>query len=643
MSGSLFTALTALQANQDWIDVVGNNLANANTRGFKSASVTFSDLFSQNLRAATGPNGSLGGRNPVQIGSGVRVGTIARNFAQGTLTETGRTFDLGINGRGFFALLGAQGQVYTRVGSFGLDAERNLVDLRTGYSVLSASGDAIQLDVDSLFPPKATETVGLSGNLPKEVTGPLAEVLTGAEGLTHGFPAVLTGDQAGPFTIPAGESRTMSVTISGGAPQQVTIAGTGSPITAATIAAAIDALDDVSATVDSNGFVQLSTDRVGEDVSIKVTPGPAGSDLAGMLGLSTALVSGSESPLSPTTTLNDLPANVTDYQTGDVIEISGVDTDGTPVNASFVYGVDGTTVDEFVSFIDGLYADARVSLDAEGRLVVEAQTPGEAGLLLSISDGAGQAGSTQWSTYALNVSTEGSGPDTVVASTEVFDSAGVGHQMTFTLERQIDGSWTLTPSLAPEEGTVLSPPITGLTFGDDGTPVGLGSIAKTVTVQLAGQSQAQELTLDLGSDGTLDGLTQLGGEASVWVSSQDGYSTGALSSLGVENDGTISGFYTNGQSRSLGEIGLAVFANPEGLKEIGDNLWAETPNSGDLAFGAAGSGSSGEIVGGALENSNVDTATQFVHLIEAQRGYQASARVITLQDEMLAETVNLIR
>ena len=89
-------------------------------------------------------------------------------------------------------------------------------------------------------------------------------------------------------------------------------------------------------------------------------------------------------------------------------------------------------------------------------------------------------------------------------------------------------------------------------------------------------------------------------------------------------------------------MGVATFANNEGLAQVGDSLWGRTPNSGDMVLGEADIAAAGQVVGGSLENSNVDTAEQFVRLIEAQRGYQASSRVITIQDEVLAEAVNLI-
>ena len=89
-------------------------------------------------------------------------------------------------------------------------------------------------------------------------------------------------------------------------------------------------------------------------------------------------------------------------------------------------------------------------------------------------------------------------------------------------------------------------------------------------------------------------------------------------------------------------MGVATFTNASGLEEVGDSYFRTSANSGTRVLAGADLGRAGEVVGGAIESSNVDTAVQFVHLIEAQRGFQANARVITVQDELLAEVVNVV-
>jgi flagellar hook protein FlgE len=640
---SLFTALSGLQAHQDWMDVIGNNLANSSTPGYKSSRASFSDYFSRTLQFASGPGTNLGGRNPVQIGNGVRLADIGRNFAQGPLSTTGRTFDLALEGQGFFTLQGGSSNLYTRVGTFGLDALHNLVDARTGLRVIGADGQPVTVDTDTLFPPAATQSMTFKGNLPAVVTGPLREVLEGQNALTQGSPAVVAGTATGPFTVPVGQTLTLQLQIGGTAPQTASVTSSTGTVTAADIAAAIDGLNGVSAAVNGSGVVEVTTDRKGNAASIKISSGPSGQDLAALAGLPTTLVTGSETAVTATTTLNDLPGNTVPYAPGDVIQVSGVDNDGQPINATFTYGAanDGETVDDFIAFLDGLYSDATVTLQPDGTIRLEALTAGESGLNLSLLDGAGSTGQTSWSTYALSVTTEGTGPDVVTTSMEVFDQAGVAHAMTFAMERQEDGTWTVTPTVPASEGSVQSGPITGLTFAADGTPIGLNNLTRDVAVAFNGQP-TQTVTLDFGQDGMFDGVTQYGGEGSVFVAEQDGYGVGELSSLDVDSQGVIEGFYTNGQMQDLGQLGISVFGNPEGLRHVGNNMFAQTTNSGALRFGPGATGAAGSVVGGALESSNVDTAEQFVNLIEAQRGFQANARVIKTQDEILNEMVNLV-
>lgn len=644
MSSSLFAALSGLQAHQSWIDVIGNNLANSNTPGYKSSSAIFADQFSRTLQYASGPSAGRGGRNAVQIGQGVGLSDTARNFSQGALTGTGRTFDVALRGNGFFAVSNGLQNLYTRVGTFGLDGNSNLVDQRTGYLVQSPTGGTINVDTQSLLPPNATTQAELSGNLPKVVTGPLPEVLTASTAFAEGFPAQLTSSNAGPYTIPTGETWTMRVSVSGGAPQTVSVTSTTGTVTAASVATAIDALEGVGATVNGSGQLVVTSDRAGENVSLLVTSGSSGRDLAALTGLSTALVSGSQNAATAATDLNDLPGNIGDYVAGDRIHVTGVDYDGTPINAVFTYGAanDGTTISDLADFVDNAFAGATVSLDAAGKLVVESDTAGEAGLQLSLLDDSANTGSVDWTEYAMSVTTEGTASDLVSTSMEVFDPSGVAHTMTFEFARQADGSWTVTPSLQGNDGTVLSAPITGLRFDDDGAPIGLGSLDREVRVQFTGIGAPQSVALDFGQDGVFTGLTQFGSDGEIFVRGQDGYGVGELASMSVDSDGSILGLYSNGQTQTLGQIGVVTFVNPEGLQQAGENLYAASINSGTANLGVAETGAAGRVIGGSLENSNVDTAEQFVALIQAQRGFQANARVITAENEVLRDTVNLI-
>jgi flagellar hook protein FlgE len=640
MSTSFIAALGALRAHQSWIDVIGNNLANSNTPGFKGSRALFADLFSITRRPGTPPTGGIGGTNPLQQGLGVQLAAVDRLLEQGSANATGRTFDLMLQGRGLFAVTDGAQTLYSRVGAFGLDANGNMVDLRSGFRVLDQTGQPFTIDTRAVFPPSATTRVGFSGNLPRTVTGPLAEVLTSSSAFHEGRAAVMTGTASGPFVIPAGETWRMELKVNGGAPQEVAIASAGAPITAQDVVDEInDQTEDLVASLGPGGEIVLTSERSGTASSIQVTPGAAGRDLKGLLGLADFL-QGSETVATLATDLNDLTVNLSDYANGDVVQVAGTDVDGAPVVASFVYGTDGTTVGDLVGFLEARFAQSTVAFDAAtGEITVKADTTGAAELSLALTDGTGQAGRSSWASSFFAVTTNGSGPDKVTTSVEVFDSAGTAHVLTHVYERQEDGSWNLTVSLPAEEGTVLAGSVTGITFNDDGsieTPT-----SAEIQVQF-GTLGTQTIELALGTSGQFDGLTQFGNPASVVSDEQDGYGAGELASLEVDLDGQIQGFYTNGQTQVVGSFGVATFANDSGLEEVGDSYFRTTANSGARIFGAGQSGGAGKVIGGALEGSNVDTAEEFVHLIQAQRGFQANARVITVQDELLAEVVNVV-
>lgn len=640
MTTSFIAALGAMRAHQSWIDVIGNNLANSNTPGFKGSRALFADLFSVTYRAGTPPTGAIGGTNPLQQGLGVGLASIDRMLQQGSLNATGRTFDLALQGRGLFAVTDGNQTLYSRIGAFGLDGDGSMVDLRSGYRVLDSSGQTFTIDTRSVFAPRATSEVGFTGNLPATVSGPLAEELTSATGLKEGSPAVMTGTQSGPFAIPSGETWTMELTVNGGAPQDVAIAGTGLTLTAQEVVDAInDQTEDVTATVGGGGEIVLTSSRTGSTSTVKVTPGSAGRDLKGLLGFSD-FIQGTETTATLGSDLNELTINLADYASGDIVQVGGTDVDGTPVVASFRYGVDGTTVGDLVGFLDAAFGQSTVAFDdATGEIRVTSDVTGEADLSLTLTDGTNQSGRAAWSEGFFSVTTNGSGPDTVTTSVEVFDSAGTSHVLTFEYQRQEDGTWNLAVTAPDDEGTVLQGSLNGITFNEDGSI--LTPTTANIQVQF-GSLSAQTISVDLGASGTFAGLTQFGNPASVVSDTQDGYGAGELASLEVDRDGSIVGFYTNGQSQTVGSFGVALFQNEAGLDEVGDGYFRTTPNSGARIFGAGLDSGAGEIIGGALEASNVDTAEQFVHLIQAQRGFQANARVVTVQDELLNEVVNVV-
>jgi flagellar hook protein FlgE len=148
--------------------------------------------------------------------------------------------------------------------------------------------------------------------------------------------------------------------------------------------------------------------------------------------------------------------------------------------------------------------------------------------------------------------------------------------------------------------------------------------------------------LDSSFDVNFNGSTQYGAPFAVNALVQDGYSSGTLAGFNIGEDGVVLGRYTNGQTKPVGQVTLASFRNPQGLQPLGDNVWAQSPTSGDPLLGIPGSsGQYGVLQSAALEDSNVDLTQELVSMITQQRAYQANAQTIKTQDSVLQTLVNL--
>jgi flagellar hook protein FlgE len=161
---------------------------------------------------------------------------------------------------------------------------------------------------------------------------------------------------------------------------------------------------------------------------------------------------------------------------------------------------------------------------------------------------------------------------------------------------------------------------------------------------VAGAAYRQAFNLNLGRvASTQDSLTQFGSASSAKMVTQDGYTMGYLESFKIDQSGIITGVYSNGANRALGQIAMASFTNPGGLEKAGENTYVVSNNSGDANVGESGIAGKGKIIAGALEMSNVDLAEQFTDMIVTQRGFQANSRTITTSDQMLQELLTLKR
>jgi flagellar hook protein FlgE len=239
----------------------------------------------------------------------------------------------------------------------------------------------------------------------------------------------------------------------------------------------------------------------------------------------------------------------------------------------------------------------------------------------------------------------------VTTTVKAYDSLGVAHDLTLFFSRTGPNAWELNVGVDAGEtgGTAGELAILGtvpITFNPDGSLA--DPVPTDVAVTFAG-ANAQTISFDFGTPNTvptagegLDGLTQFGSESNVGASA-DGFAAGQLATIVVSADGVVTGIFDNGQNRALYRLALADFAAPDGLQQLGSGLYRESIESGAATVSTPGAGGMGQIVGAAIERSNVDLAQEFVDLISLQRSFQANARVITTSDGLLNDLINIVR
>ena len=462
MMRSLYAGVSGLQNHQIRMDVLGNNIANINTTGFKKGRVNFQDMLSQTMSGAARPTDEVGGVNPKQIGLGMTIASIDTIHTQGSLQTTGVMTDVAVQGEGFFILQDGEKRFYTRAGAFGLDADGRLVNPANGMRVQGWQAQTIG----------GVATVNVASDLTDLV------IPVGSKD-----PASATNEIQFACNL---DKRTPE--IPPGATEQTVIDGTWST--------SFDVYD-------SFGTVH--------QLQVNFTKVP------GIANRWQAQVVVDPAAETPTNTL---------------VEV------GAANNADNLFFVD----------FDNLGSLAAV-LDAQGDTVAEGQ-----------------------------------------------------------LQVQV--------SFDVPEATI--PP---------------------------GEAAVRQLfNLNLGEVGSYrDAVTQFAEKSSTKAIEQDGYPMGYLESFKIDQSGMITGVYSNGTNRLLGQVALASFTNPGGLEKEGENTYVVSNNSGDARVDPAGIAGKGKIIAGALEMSNVDLAEQFTDMIVTQRGFQANSRTITTSDQMIQELLTLKR
>ncbi len=579
MMRSLFAGVAGLKTHQIKMDVIGNNIANVNTVGYKSQSINFAELMYQTTQSASGPNADTGraGTNAKQIGLGTVSAAITTNMsAQGSSQNTGNAFDLRISGDAFFIVNGGSGNLFTRDGSFYVDAMGNLAMSSNGYNVMGwqvdENGDIVQDNVSKLQILKA-------------------ENMTSAPQVTSR--ANMSGiiDKMDPQVM--GDGKIVNLQI---------YDNLGYSYTARFLVQSTD--DEGMYTVTLDDLRDANNDSV-----IKDTTKKDGTVVKAKYDANIFTGAGFERKDPPTYTNPIMRAKT--YTLSDRWKVNA----------------DGTLVSK---------ADDTVTLSPGSDEYAEAW---------GFTEG--------WEKFS-NLFTSETDADGNRTYTRL--GAGLADMIdTANGTLKVDGYYA-------EDGKVLKlsyDQISGALQGIDALKNDLKNFFLNVEPLEAGADNPFSMNSAQGEDQGKPGIaifmdqtTNVNNEKKSTIGAlsgdADGFGTGwavgAMTGVSIQGDGKIYGAYDNGQTKLLGQIAVAKFANATGLEKMGENLYAATLNSGQFdGVGVDVSADGGKVSTGILEMSNVDLSTEFTELITTQRGFQANSRIITVSDTLLEELVNLKR
>ncbi len=463
MMRSLYAGVSGLQNHQTRMDVIGNNIANVNTTGFKRGRVNFQDMISQQVSGAAKPTDELGGVNPKDVGLGMTIATIEQVFTQGNLQSTGVSTDVAVQGNGFFVVKNGEQSFYTRNGVFGLDKDGTLVNPANGL----------------------------------RVQGWMARDLNGEQ-------IIQTSATPTDLVIPVGSKDPAKET--------------------------------------NNVLFACNLNKN----TPEILPGAAANDVA----------------------------------------------KGTWTTEQKIYDSFGNEHLLSISFRrvvgDPNAWDATVNVDADNADFTQTRV----GL-----------GSTDGMTNTFRVE---------------FDNFGA-------LRRVTDSS----DAVSNDSGEIIlttSYTVPEAELDENGNPL------------------RHTFNVNLGTIGSFKNtITQSASKSTTKAYSQDGYTLGYLDNFKIDSSGIITGVYSNGTNRQIGQLALATFSNDRGLEKAGDNTYVETNNSGQANIGESGVAGKGKLLAGALEMSNVDLSEQMTDMIVTQRGFQSNAKTITTADTLLETVLSLKR
>ena len=681
MLRSLFSGVSGVRNQQTQIDVIGNNIANVNTIGFKSSRVTFQDQLTQMLQSGTSPQATVGGKNPISIGQGSSLGTIDRILTQGTFESTDNQLDLAISGNAYFVLNDGEKQVYSRAGNFQVDSDGYLVFGSTGFRAagrmanqggkfdVSTAISDIRIPYESMSPAHATSSVSFTGNLNAEGDA-TAQVLTASYAKA---PKLTSDAMTGSFVVQEGINDELEIMLNDGSSGNITETIT---LTADTYENMAQLVSEINSQIQANrnlaGRLEAGSTSVGDDYFLNLENTVAGGEssvlsiggtflaptdpAADDMTFTTTESKGTET----TTALSEIPA-LADFVTveEDVFKIVGLDADGSTISAEFSYSptvLDPTdpdsvdkvhTVQDLLDRINSTYSGVEASLSATGDIVMTDTASGETNTTISIGLYDSES-SNEVTISSFETEVEGANASLHETTIDVYDSKGKTHTLKVKFTNISSSSdqdvWRWETTV--DDGTIT--PSAGNTgfvkFSADGSLMLFEtSDDSPLTFEPGGGSETVTIDLNMGEVGDFGGVTQFSSSSTLSINDQDGYEMGSMYDISFDETGKVVGYYTNGTIINIAQIAVATFQNPSGLESQGENVYTTGANTGAITRGWAGETIKVEITPGALELSNVDLTKEFTSMIIAQRAFQASSKLITTSDTLLETIVNLKR
>ena len=663
MMASLYSGVSGLRNHQMKMNVIGDNIANINTIGYKPGRVNFQEALVQTYKGAGRPNAVTGGTNSLQVGLGMQVASIDNLFIQGGLETTGQITDLAIQGSGFFILGDNNGnRFYSRAGAFGFDANSNLVDPATGLFVQGKMADSsgqipslatignITLPFGQQDPARATAEITLANNIDASATDSAASLTSAGNSGVASVSGMAMNGVGGVHSIAITGAQAVNASFTG-----TNVGNDGSGGFAGALGASMT-LGSLGINDFSNfGFsVDGGPTQVIAGLTVDSTVTDVVNGINQIFGLKAALVGGE---IQITRTKAGAPADYSFTSTAGVHDATGT-TPATSGNiVGVLFGLNGASLtsaggaastlqatDTFTP--DRGYGAASGPVTSQLGLVFDSNS----GLVTGLSDLGGGGVEIKTST---GIQPTGASPLVITTaatlhstSMNVYDSQGGRHTMTIEFFKSIvPNRWEWQASTIGNEQ--ISGGRTGFVqFNADGSMNSFDYFggASAVTIDPMNGANQLRVQIDAGTIGEFNGLTSFAsGNHTAAIIGQDGYGLGLLQKVAIDESGGISGIFSNGITRLLAQIMLADFTNQAGLRKAGRSYYQPSPNSGEAVDGVAGQTVAGTITSGALESSAVDIAQEFTSMITAQRGFQANARIITTSDNMLDELVNLKR